>query len=170
MCREACINFKELCKKKLGDGLWIEELAAMEAYSPAELSFSGTSGIVLTNETSVPNQNVLLNFTNNLAPNESSDVSKSDSTTSNASSESKKGTSYIFHSFFLVAQLLQVLKGRQGTCNMLDASPSVVKIFSLPMYKCAKKKIKEIVLNYISEICMCISLYLQAVTIKKNVQ
>ncbi|CAI0468546.1 unnamed protein product [Linum tenue] len=48
--RQACVNFKELCKKKNGDGLWMKELAAMEAYSPAELAFSPASGIVLTNE------------------------------------------------------------------------------------------------------------------------
>ncbi|KAL5772487.1 hypothetical protein ACOSQ2_012411 [Xanthoceras sorbifolium] len=77
--REACVNFKELCKKKRGDGLWMEELAAMEACSPSELSFMGTSGIVLTNETSAPNQNVLLNFTKFDIP---LDGSKSDSTTS----------------------------------------------------------------------------------------
>lgn len=82
--REACVNFKELCKKKHGDGLWMEELAAMEACSPAELSFLGTSGIVLMNEASGPNQNVLLNFTNLCG-----DASK-DSTASNASSDGKK--------------------------------------------------------------------------------
>ncbi|KAK4857888.1 hypothetical protein QYF36_007703 [Acer negundo] len=79
--REACINFKELCKKKRGDGLWMEELAAI---SPSELTFMGTSGIVLANETSAPNQNVLLNFTKFDVP---LDGSKSDSTTS---SDSKK--------------------------------------------------------------------------------
>ncbi|KAJ6292502.1 hypothetical protein OIU78_024639 [Salix suchowensis] len=48
--REACNNFKELRKKKHGDGLWMEELAAMEACPPSELSFLGTSGIILANE------------------------------------------------------------------------------------------------------------------------
>ncbi|XP_031287234.1 COP1-interacting protein 7 isoform X1 [Pistacia vera] len=90
--REACINFKELCKKKHGDGLWMEELAAMEACSPSELSLLGTSGIVLANETITPNQSVLLNFTSNgnPRPNESLDMSKSDSTASRASSDGKK--------------------------------------------------------------------------------
>lgn len=75
----------------------MEELAAMEACSPSELSLMGTSGIVLTNETITPNQNVLLNFTSNgnLEPNEPLDASKSDSTVSRASSSSdgKKGIS-----------------------------------------------------------------------------
>ncbi|CAL1372734.1 unnamed protein product [Linum trigynum] len=48
--KQACVNFKELCQKKNGDGLWMKELAAMEAYSPAELAFSPTPVIVLTNE------------------------------------------------------------------------------------------------------------------------
>ncbi|KAL9392547.1 hypothetical protein Peur_016467 [Populus x canadensis] len=84
--REACDNFKELCKKKHGDGLWMEELAAMEACPPSELSFLGTSGIVLANEISSLNQNVMLNLTNNgvstgdFMPNGSTDASRSDST------------------------------------------------------------------------------------------
>ncbi|KAJ6367686.1 hypothetical protein OIU78_000279 [Salix suchowensis] len=84
--REACNNFKELCKKKHSDGLWMKELAAMEACPPSELSFLGTSGIVLANEISSLNQNVMLNLTNNgistgdFMPNGSSDASRSDST------------------------------------------------------------------------------------------
>ncbi|KAF9672305.1 hypothetical protein SADUNF_Sadunf11G0027500 [Salix dunnii] len=84
--REACNNFKELRKKKHGDGLWMEELAAMEACPPSELSFLGTSGIVLANENSALNQNVMLNLANNgvatgdFVPNGSSDASRSDST------------------------------------------------------------------------------------------
>ncbi|KAI8011036.1 COP1-interacting protein 7 [Camellia lanceoleosa] len=31
--REACINFIELCKKKNDDGLWMDEVVAMQAYS-----------------------------------------------------------------------------------------------------------------------------------------
>ncbi|KAJ6885804.1 COP1-interacting protein 7-like [Populus alba x Populus x berolinensis] len=84
--REACNNFKELCIKKHGDGLWMEELAAMEACPPSELSFLGTSGIVLANEISSLNQNVMLNLANNgvstgdFVPKGSSDASRSDST------------------------------------------------------------------------------------------
>ncbi|KAM7530690.1 hypothetical protein LguiB_034100 [Lonicera macranthoides] len=65
--REACTDFKELCKKKHKDGLWMDELAAMATYSPAEFAYSGTSGIMLTSESSgtlVPNGS--LNFTSGL--------------------------------------------------------------------------------------------------------
>ncbi|XP_072987656.1 COP1-interacting protein 7-like [Typha latifolia] len=48
--REACLNFKDLCKKKEKDKSWIDELAAMEAYSQPEGSYFGTSGIMLTSE------------------------------------------------------------------------------------------------------------------------
>ncbi|XP_050203896.1 COP1-interacting protein 7 [Mercurialis annua] len=92
--REACINFKELCKKKRGDGLWMEELAAMEACPPAELSFLGTSGIVLNNAVSTLNPNIALNFhkggSADFASNGSVDASTSDSTASHASSDGKK--------------------------------------------------------------------------------
>ena len=97
LCREACNNFRELRKKKHGDGLWMEELAAMEACPPPELSFLGTSGIVLANENSALNQNVMLNLANNgvatgdFVPNGSSDASRSDSTADN-----KKGIAYSF--------------------------------------------------------------------------
>ncbi|KAK8692644.1 hypothetical protein V6N13_076100 [Hibiscus sabdariffa] len=67
--REACINFKELCKKKHADRLWMEELAAVEACSPSELSLLGTSGIVLANGISISNDHT---------SNESSGASKSD--------------------------------------------------------------------------------------------
>lgn len=71
----------------------MEELAAMEACLPAELSFLGTSGIVLTNASSAPNQNILSNFTKvGLC----GDASK-DSTTSNASPDGMKGISCNFH-------------------------------------------------------------------------
>ncbi|XP_038997004.1 COP1-interacting protein 7-like isoform X2 [Hibiscus syriacus] len=53
--REASINFKELCKKKHADHLWMEELAAVEACSPSELPLLGTSGIVLANGISISN-------------------------------------------------------------------------------------------------------------------
>lgn len=82
LCREACINFRELCKKKHGDGLWMQELAAMQACPPSELAFMGTSGIMLTND-SVLNQNISLN--------ELLDPSRSDSTADDASADNKKG-------------------------------------------------------------------------------
>lgn len=48
--REACLEFKDLCKKKLTDTLWMDELAAMAACPPSELPYLGTSGIILTSE------------------------------------------------------------------------------------------------------------------------
>ncbi|KAF5474352.1 hypothetical protein F2P56_006257 [Juglans regia] len=94
--REACINFKDLCKKKDADGLWMEELTAMQACSPPELSFVEASGIVLTNEISAHNQRAVLDSSKGSVstikgvPNESLDTSKSGSSTSQASLHSKK--------------------------------------------------------------------------------
>ncbi|KAF8114190.1 hypothetical protein N665_0040s0045 [Sinapis alba] len=48
--REACVKYKELWKKKHGDGLWMAELAAVKAIAPADMSLLGTSGIILTSE------------------------------------------------------------------------------------------------------------------------
>ncbi|KAL1210778.1 COP1-interacting protein 7 [Cardamine amara subsp. amara] len=48
--REACVKYKELWKKKHGDGLWMAELAAVKACAPADMSLLGSSGIILTNE------------------------------------------------------------------------------------------------------------------------
>ncbi|XVE51289.1 hypothetical protein DITRI_Ditri02bG0028100 [Diplodiscus trichospermus] len=84
--REACINFKELCKKKHADCLWMEELAAVEACSSSELSMLGTSGIVLANGISIPNPSITSNFlvsgvSNGDHPSsESSEASKPDTT------------------------------------------------------------------------------------------
>uniref|UniRef100_A0A5B7BWF1 COP1-interacting protein 7 n=1 Tax=Davidia involucrata TaxID=16924 RepID=A0A5B7BWF1_DAVIN len=93
--REACIDFKELCKKKHTDGVWMDELAAMEACSPSELPYLGTSGIILACESGASSQNNMLNFhsdgvtTGKFMPNGSLDVS-SDSTTSQANSDCNK--------------------------------------------------------------------------------
>ncbi|XP_021295055.1 uncharacterized protein LOC110424725 [Herrania umbratica] len=82
--KEACINFKELCKKKHADRLWMEELAAVEACSPSELPLLGTSGIVLANGISIPSPSIMSNFpingasTGDHAPNESSEASAVD--------------------------------------------------------------------------------------------
>ncbi|XP_010430101.1 PREDICTED: uncharacterized protein LOC104714439 isoform X2 [Camelina sativa] len=48
--REACVKYKELWKKKHGDGLWMAELAAVKACAPVDMSLLGSSGIILTNE------------------------------------------------------------------------------------------------------------------------
>ncbi|XVF25848.1 hypothetical protein REPUB_Repub13aG0249300 [Reevesia pubescens] len=96
--RESCINFKELCKKKHADRLWMEELAAVEACSPSELPILGTSGIVLANGISIPNPSIMSNFPINgasngdHASNESSEASKSDPTSA-AAVDCKKGIS-----------------------------------------------------------------------------
>ncbi|KAL5730175.1 hypothetical protein ACHQM5_003029 [Ranunculus cassubicifolius] len=81
--RDACMNFKELCYKKHNDGLWMDELAAMEAYVQPELPYSGTSGIVLTTENGNPSQNIIQSMLSagipngNLERSVSGDVSES---------------------------------------------------------------------------------------------
>lgn len=53
--QEACVQFKELYKRKHTDGQWMEELAAMRALSSQDLSYEGTPGIVLAHENSLNN-------------------------------------------------------------------------------------------------------------------
>ncbi|XVF04157.1 hypothetical protein REPUB_Repub05bG0057900 [Reevesia pubescens] len=60
--REACINFMDLCKRKNDDRLWMAELAAMQACSRPDLSYLGTSGIILAGEENDPSQNLMMNF------------------------------------------------------------------------------------------------------------
>lgn len=55
--REACINFKDLWKKKHADDLWVQEVAAMQSNLPPALSFSGSSGIILANDIAAHDQN-----------------------------------------------------------------------------------------------------------------
>ncbi|GMJ05219.1 COP1-interacting protein 7 [Hibiscus trionum] len=61
--REACINFMDLCKRKNEDRLWMAELAAMQASRP-DLSYLGTSGIILAGEENDPSQNLTINLPN----------------------------------------------------------------------------------------------------------
>lgn len=98
MCRDACINFKELCKKKHSDGLWMDELAAVKACPPSELSYMGAPGIILTSENGVSGQNITLNFPTVSASmtNGSLDASKSDTTASQASSDGNRGFLFIY--------------------------------------------------------------------------
>ncbi|GMP74771.1 hypothetical protein CsSME_00032088 [Camellia sinensis var. sinensis] len=103
--REACTEFKELYKKKHTDGLWMEELAAMEAYPPPDLSFLGTSGIILACENTVSCQNSGVS-TGKLMPNGSLDAS-SDSTASQANSDSNKGTFLSCFSSSLIHNMYQ---------------------------------------------------------------
>lgn len=49
-CREACINFLDLCKQKNEDKLWMDEIAAMQASSQSVLPYLKTSGIILAGE------------------------------------------------------------------------------------------------------------------------
>lgn len=51
-CREACVDFKELYKQKHTDGQWMDEVAAMKACSPAELSYLGNQGVILAYDNS----------------------------------------------------------------------------------------------------------------------
>ncbi|KAJ0550865.1 putative protoporphyrinogen oxidase [Helianthus annuus] len=60
--REACIEFRDLCKKKHNDGLWMDELAAITAYPPSELAYTGTSGILIATESNASTLNNELNF------------------------------------------------------------------------------------------------------------
>lgn len=87
--REACINFVELCKKKNDDGVWMDELAAMQACHPSEFSYMGTSGIILASENNDSSQNAMLNFHNSGLPSDKQnglvDASVSDSTLSHGS-------------------------------------------------------------------------------------
>uniref|UniRef100_A0A803MH96 COP1-interacting protein 7 n=1 Tax=Chenopodium quinoa TaxID=63459 RepID=A0A803MH96_CHEQI len=79
--REACINFKDLCKKKNEDRLWVDEIAAMQAMVQPELAFLGTSGIILAGEENDPSQGLMTAGKQN----GSTDVSLSDSMTSHGS-------------------------------------------------------------------------------------
>ena len=89
--REACINFKELCKKKHADRLWMEELAAVEACSPSELPLLGASGIVLANGIGIPNPNFSTNgaSTGDHSPTDTSEAS-------NGAVDGKKGISQAY--------------------------------------------------------------------------
>ncbi|KAH0744908.1 hypothetical protein KY290_032901 [Solanum tuberosum] len=60
--REACIKFMELCNKKRDDGIWMDEVAALQAYSPSEFSYFGRSGITLAADVSQDNQSIGLSI------------------------------------------------------------------------------------------------------------
>ncbi|OIT00444.1 PREDICTED: uncharacterized protein LOC109228956 [Nicotiana attenuata] len=62
--REACIKFMELCNKKRDDGIWMDEVAALQAYSPSEFSYFGRSGIMLAAEHSDVTQDIMMNNQN----------------------------------------------------------------------------------------------------------
>ncbi|XP_055803222.1 COP1-interacting protein 7 [Solanum dulcamara] len=45
--RDACVDFKELYKQKHTDGQWMDEVAAMKACTPVDLSYLGNQGVIL---------------------------------------------------------------------------------------------------------------------------
>lgn len=84
--REACINFKDLCKKKNEDRLWVDEIAAMQAMVQPDLAFLGTSGIILAGEENDSSQGLM----NAGKQNGSTDMSLSDSMTSHGSMDANQ--------------------------------------------------------------------------------
>ncbi|XP_019193025.1 PREDICTED: uncharacterized protein LOC109187300 [Ipomoea nil] len=66
--REACINFLELCNKKSNDGIWLDEVAAMQACTPSEFSYFEKSGIAIAGEDKFYNQDAMVNFRNVSSP------------------------------------------------------------------------------------------------------
>lgn len=70
--REACVNFLELCTKKSDDGMWMHEVAAMQA---SELPYFGKSGIVLAGEEKLYSQDTMMNQ-NELASNSAANHGK----------------------------------------------------------------------------------------------
>ncbi|KAM3285155.1 COP1-interacting protein 7 [Capsicum chacoense] len=45
--RDACLDFKELYKQKHTDGQWMDEVAAMKACTPVDLSYLGNQSVIL---------------------------------------------------------------------------------------------------------------------------
>jgi len=90
------MEFRELCKKKHSDGLWMDELAAMQASSQPDLPFLASSGVILACESTPLSHNNMLNSQSNgisavrLVSNGSLDAS-SDSSASQANSDTVKG-------------------------------------------------------------------------------
>lgn len=50
--RDACLDFKELYKQKHTDGQWMDEVAAMKACTPVDLSYLGNQGVILAYDNS----------------------------------------------------------------------------------------------------------------------
>ena len=102
VCREACINFKELWKKKHADDLWIKEVAAMQSCLPSAISFSGTSGIVLANDMIAHDQ---VNENNS-----SNDSTPAEETSNSATSNKKEGNLLLVFHFPLPYYILHILE------------------------------------------------------------
>lgn len=78
----------ELCNKKRDDGIWMDEVAALQAYSPSEFSYFGRSGITLAAEHSDVTQDIMMN-------NQNIGLSirkQNDDTISNGSVDTNQGT------------------------------------------------------------------------------
>ncbi|MCL7049074.1 hypothetical protein MKW94_027794 [Papaver nudicaule] len=82
--REACKNFIELCDKKNNDRVWMDELAAVQAFTQPELPYLATSGIILAGDGGLSNGQV--------DSNGSVDASVSDSTTNHARPDVNQGS------------------------------------------------------------------------------
>jgi len=110
VCREACINFKELWKKKHADNLWIKEVAAMQSSLPPALSLSGSSGIILANDITANDQNSIASGDGNVL-----------SETSNSTSNKKEGN--FLNYFFLLLYLdyimyLEIYRNHTSKSNL----------------------------------------------------
>ncbi|XP_027358185.1 COP1-interacting protein 7 isoform X2 [Abrus precatorius] len=92
--REACINFKELWKKKHADDLWIKEVAAMQSSLPQALSLCGTSGIILANDITTHDQSNKSNSSKDSIPSSDENIflETSNSATLNQKEEANLST------------------------------------------------------------------------------
>ncbi|XP_022981312.1 COP1-interacting protein 7-like isoform X1 [Cucurbita maxima] len=111
--REACINFMDLCKRKNEDKLWIDEIAAMQAFSQPAFSYSETSGIVLAGEENESNVNA--------------HVSKSDSSASQGSSENNQDGS-------LPKSAQMSMNGKAQVPTTWPNHPQYMQNFQGPLY------------------------------------
>lgn len=93
----------ELCNKKRDDGIWMDEVAALQAYSPSEFSYFGRSGIMLAAEHSDVTQDIMMNNQNiglsSRKQNGSIDASTSD-TISHGSLDTNLGTRLYFQNLY----------------------------------------------------------------------
>ncbi|KAL8145018.1 uncharacterized protein LOC141706774 [Apium graveolens] len=92
--RVACLNFKDLCNKKNGDGFWRDELATMQAFSHSETSYTGTSGMLLATKDNESSPEFMITVQNGRLstkkPTESIDVSASESSTGHLTLDNKQ--------------------------------------------------------------------------------
>lgn len=98
--RVACLNFKELCNKKNGDGFWRDGVATMQAFYHSGMSNMGTSGILLATKDNESRPEFMINVQNGRLstrkPTESIDVSATESTTSHLTLDNNQGNIKIY--------------------------------------------------------------------------